>query len=101
MILLTGIQTLVQLFKELDSTIETLLVKIDDISTKLHEVKRNLTTAVDECRKKFKGAIADKCDAIPSGDGLKTEANFRKVCYEYSPPALYINTVIVLAYWHC
>ena len=83
-----GIQALVQLFKELDSTIETLLVKIDDISTKLHEVKRNLTTAVDECRKNLKGASAVKCDAIPSGDGLKTEANFRKVCYEYSPPAL-------------
>lgn len=74
-----GIQALVQLFKELDSTIETLLVKIDDISTKLHKVKRNLTTAVDECRKNLKGAIAVKCDAIPSGDGLKTEANFRKV----------------------
>ena len=88
MILSIGIQTLVQLFKELDSTIETLLVKTDDISTKLHEVKRNLTTAVDECRKNLKGVIANKCEEIPSGDGLKTEANFRKVCYEYSSPAL-------------
>lgn len=55
---------------------------MDDISTKLRVAQRNLTTAVDECKTSLTGGNADKCDAIPSGDGLKTEANFTKVCYE-------------------
>lgn len=55
----------------------SLVSKGDNIQLELTVARKNLSAAVDQCKKDSPGDAA--CSNIPGGDELRTEANFTKV----------------------
>lgn len=65
------------LLNEVQITVSSLVSKSNDIHLELKTMQKNLTAALEQCKKDSGGNAA--CSEIPDGNELATEANFTKV----------------------